>query len=88
MSDRITEESFVAAFSAAIEEVTEEPLPPGFTLDSKFIDLDLDSMSRLEVITCLEDRLQQVIGDRMLGQSFTPRDLLDALNERSSGEKD
>ncbi|MGW4467868.1 acyl carrier protein [Micromonospora sp. NPDC004704] len=82
MPGRLTEVAFLAQFAASVLEVTNQPLPEDFSLDERFAHLELDSMSRLEVIACLEDRLQVVIDDTTLSRTVTGRDLYEAVAER------
>lgn|GEM_PF-3285382 len=84
MSELFSIDAFAAEFAAAVLETTTEPLPENFSLDTRFSDLDLDSLSRLEVITALEDRLDIALSDAMLNSATSPRDLYDALVGRDA----
>ncbi|MBB2940586.1 acyl carrier protein [Actinoplanes lutulentus] len=79
----ISEDHFATQFAAAYQDVAGEPIPDDFGLDASMADLELDSISRLEVVQCLEDLLEVTIDDEKMRAVRTPRDLLQMIN--SSG---
>ncbi|GAA0553226.1 hypothetical protein GCM10010172_39710 [Paractinoplanes ferrugineus] len=70
----LTEETFTKMFEEALLEVLGE-IPDGVGFDSRFSDLKIDSLSRLEVMTILEGRLQTRVDDSMLQKIDSGRDM-------------
>jgi acyl carrier protein len=75
----MTEELFIDALRSAVEDVTDEP--PGVTIemDLKLSELNLDSLTRLELMTILEDRFELQLDDTVLREITTARDLFTAV---------
>jgi acyl carrier protein len=74
----VTEEQFALMFHDALGEVLES-IPDGVELDTEFGDLDIDSLSRMEIITILEGKMKARINDSVLQNAKTGRDLFCAL---------
>jgi acyl carrier protein len=75
----MTEEVFIEALLAALGEVTEDPIPADFGLDWPLEDLALDSLGRVELLTCIEERFDIEIDDDVLRVMKTPRDLYSTI---------
>lgn len=75
----MTEEDFTKLLSLALEDVTCAASPDWFGLDSKLSDLRLDSLTRIELITVIEERLNVDIDDSVLRAATTARDLYNAV---------
>ena len=69
------EDKFVGTFAAVYPEVSDDPLPDDFTLDSPLELLSIDSLGRIELIGLLEDRLGTRISDDSLRNAKSLRDI-------------
>ncbi|AZM62123.1 acyl carrier protein [Streptomyces sp. WAC 01438] len=75
----LDDEKFCRVLSEAVHEVTGESVPEGFTLDSPLGDLGVDSLTRMEVVTVLEDRFCVRVDSELLPKVSTGRHLFDAI---------
>jgi acyl carrier protein len=74
-STKLTEDRFAAQFALAYHAVMGQQLPDGFRLDQPLIDIDLDSISRLEIVQRLEEQLGVDIDDAVIKKVKTAADL-------------
>jgi acyl carrier protein len=70
------EEEFLREFLVIFEEVTGGSSPAGLFLEFQLRELNIDSLTRIELVASLEDRLGVTIGDSVLRSAVTVRDLL------------
>lgn len=75
----LDDEKFCRVLSDTVHEVTGESVPEGFTLDSPLGDLGVDSLTRMEVVTVLEDRFCVRVDSELLPKVSTGRHLFDAV---------
>ena len=75
----MTEEIFIKEFVLAYQEVTYETPPESFGSDFSIADLNLDSLTMIELISCLEEKLDTSIKFEQFRSLSTPRDVFAAL---------
>ena len=79
----MTEQEILTAFAGIVEEITRIPAQQ-VTADKSFVDdLDVDSLSMVEIATAAEDTFSITIPDAAIGELRTVGDAVDYISHAS-----
>jgi acyl carrier protein len=74
----MTEQEFTAILNPLLEDITGDSFSED-DLDATFLDLGLDSLSQLEVISRVEESFDCQLDDSVLRSISSPRELMAAI---------
>ncbi|WP_432570121.1 acyl carrier protein [Kineococcus sp. SYSU DK005] len=81
------DEKFLTRFAEITTEVTGAPAPADLSLDTKFADLDMDSLDQLELLTAFEEEVGRRVPAAALQKIEYVRDIRDVIVTSTVGEE-